>query len=115
MPNGELTFSLEALIGCTVERVHRVPAELPRSVKEYAVIECADRRVMIAFCEVTSAAPDSLVTHREAAKEHGAFTVRESLMRHEGEPFNRPTVVEVEVDEELLIGDSDDSYDSDAA
>lgn len=108
MPNGDLTFSIEDLAGCTVERVHRVPAELAQRATEYAVIECGDRRVMVAFHEVPLPAPNDLVVLQEANKEHGAFTVAEALQRREGQPFGeRPTSVEVEVDAELLKGESD--------
>lgn len=83
---GDLQTNVDLLPGKKIERIHIVDSERVRQADKYLIVECEDgTRIILAHVEnLPKPAPNSLMALREAAKEHGAFTVGEALILAEG-------------------------------
>jgi len=107
MATGKLVFDIRELEGATVERVFTMPMENDTMAKEYAVVQCGDKRVMFGFVVPRVIVPKSTLVLYEAEKgDAGAFTLAEAIRRVENKPLNLSAE-----DEERLVPLSDDQVD----
>lgn len=84
----ELSLNIDDLIGSKVVDIHKLKAEVPRTAGQYAIIECEDKRVMIAFAETPDPCPNPRTVLEMGIETGGhAFTAKEALDRLDNKPI----------------------------
>jgi len=106
----DILSSIEALIGKKIISITMMDAEIARTVKEYALVKCADEhgnemRIILLMANVTKPCPNDIAMLEDLADGNGFFTPAEVLARRQGKPV--PIVVMPGLDDLMVVKDEE--------